>query len=78
MSTREKLFYMLGTLTDEQLEGLYEFISGFIKIEDVPNEETLTAMQEAEDIASGKVTAKVYFSAKEMIDDILKGEDDEE
>ena len=78
MSTREKLFFMLDTLTDEQLEGLYEFISGFLKLDDIPNEETLAAIKEAEDIASGRISAKVYSSAKEMIDDILNEEDDEE
>ena len=37
-----------------------------------PNEETLAAMQEAEDIASGKVKSKGYDDVDEMIQDILK------
>lgn len=40
-----------------------------------PNEETLAAMQEAEDIASGKVKSKGYDDVDEMIQDILKDED---
>lgn len=39
------------------------------------NAETLAAMQEARDIASGKITAKSYSSAKELFDE-LDGEDD--
>ena len=31
------------------------------------NEETLAAMQEAQDIASGKIKAKSYHSVKEML-----------
>lgn len=76
MSTREKLFSMLETLTDEQLEGLCDFISNFIHISDEPNDDTLAAMQESEDIASGKTAAKRYSCAQEMIDDILSEEDD--
>ena len=42
-----------------------------------PNEETLAAMQEAEDIASGKVKSKGYDDVDEMIDDILYAADEE-
>ena len=34
------------------------------------NTETLAAMQEANDIASGKIKAKVYNSAKELFDEL--------
>ena len=34
------------------------------------NEETLAAMQEARDIASGKIKSKSYSSLQEMIDEI--------
>ena len=40
-----------------------------------PNEETLAAMQEAEDIASSKIKSKGYDDVDEMIQDILKDED---
>ena len=42
-----------------------------------PNEETLAAMQEAEDIASGKVKSKGYDDVDEMIHDILYAADEE-
>ena len=34
------------------------------------NEETLAAMREAQDIASGKINTKSYFSVKEMITEL--------
>ena len=37
-----------------------------------PNKETIVAMQEAEDIASGKVRSKGYDDVDEMIEDIIK------
>jgi hypothetical protein len=40
------------------------------------NEETLAAMQEAEDIASGKIKAKRYKTVEEMNADIDAEEDD--
>ena len=42
-----------------------------------PNEETLAAMQEAEDIASGKVKSKGYDDVDELIEDILYAADEE-
>jgi DNA-damage-inducible protein J len=42
-----------------------------------PNEETLAAMQEAENIASGKVKSKGYDDVDEMIEDILYAADEE-
>ena len=41
-----------------------------------PNEETLAAMQEAEDIASGKISGKVYHSVEEFMAE-LDAEDNE-
>ena len=37
-----------------------------------PNEETIAAMQEAEDIASGKIKSKGYDDVDELIEDIIK------
>ena len=42
-----------------------------------PNEETIAAMQEAEDIASGKIKSKGYDDVDEMIHDILYAAEDE-
>ncbi len=40
------------------------------------NAETLAAMQEARDIASGKIQTKKYSSAKELFDELESEEDD--
>ena len=45
------------------------------KKKEIPNKETLEAIQEVEDIIAGKKKAKVYNSVDELIQDILK--DDE-
>ena len=42
-----------------------------------PNEETIAAMQEAEDIASGKIKSKGYDNVDKMIEDILYAADEE-
>ncbi|MBO5126389.1 MAG: type II toxin-antitoxin system RelB/DinJ family antitoxin [Clostridia bacterium] len=41
-----------------------------------PNAETLAAMQETRDIASGKVEAKAYHSVEELMEDLLDDADD--
>jgi DNA-damage-inducible protein J len=41
-----------------------------------PNEETLTAMQEARDIASGKKETKAYHSVPELMKDLTSDVDD--
>lgn len=50
MSTKEMLYHEIDYLTEEQLQGLLSFIRGFYK-NDVPNEETVKAMLEADEIA---------------------------
>lgn len=42
------------------------------------NAETLKALQEAEDIASGKIKTKIYASAKELFDELESESDDAE
>ncbi len=41
------------------------------------NAETLTAMQEARDISSGKIKTKSYSSAKELLDELDNETDDD-
>ncbi len=41
-----------------------------------PNAETLAAIQEARDIASGKIEAKAYHSVEELMEDLLDDADD--
>ena len=42
----------------------------------IPNDMTQKAMQECEDILSGRVQVKAYTDVDEMFDDILNGNDD--
>lgn len=37
---------------------------------DIPNAETLAAMQEAEDMLSGKIPSKKYSSTKELFEEL--------
>ncbi|MGN0640308.1 MAG: hypothetical protein ACI4JT_05075 [Oscillospiraceae bacterium] len=41
-----------------------------MSIKEIPNEKTLAAMQEAEDILSGKIKAKSYDSVQELFEDL--------
>lgn len=71
MSTRDKLFTILDMLSDEQLEGLYSFINSFVDFDETPNEETLKAMAEIEDMKKNPEQYKAYSSVEEMTEDIL-------
>ena len=42
-----------------------------------PNDETLAAMREAREIASGKIPAKSYNSVKELMEDLMSDADDQ-
>ncbi len=44
---------------------------------EIPNAETLAAMKEADDIASGKLPAKSYTSFKDLLSDTLAEDTDE-
>ncbi len=70
MSTRDKLFTMLDTLTDEQLEGLYEFLGNFIKIDEQLNEDMTAAFSEIEEMKKHPENYKSYESFEEMLEDL--------
>ena len=69
MSTREIAFNILDRMTERQLESFVQLFSE-IAVDEIPNEDTLQAMKETEDILSGKVKAKGYNSAKELFEDL--------
>ena len=63
------LFAFLGKTAEEAVQELFEHASYdekpvYTQLE--PNTETIAAMQECEDILSGKTPAKVYSSSEEM------------
>ena len=77
----EKLFARIGLTMSEAVKY---FLRASLKYDYLPpgieeanfSEETLAAMQEAEDIISGKVQAKRYTSVEEMVRDIMAEEND--
>ena len=68
-------------------EAINTFMQATVNIGEIPfctdseypplNAETLAAMQETEDILSGKIQAKSYNSVEEMVHDILAEDDDD-
>lgn len=78
MSTKELAYQMIEGLTEEQLKALIVVLRGWEIANEMPNAETIAAMQECEDIISGKIPAKRYSTARELIDDIMSEESDEE
>lgn len=69
MSTREMALSIFNSLTDEQLAAFVTLFSGTAASEK-PNSRTVRAMNEADDIISGKAASKSYNSAAELFRDI--------
>ncbi len=69
MSTREKAFSIIDQMTEKQLEAFVQMFSDFFD-DEVPNEETRLAMQETEDILSGKINVKGYNSVEELFEEL--------
>lgn len=74
------LFAFRGMSAEAAIKELFERASydeypQYVHLE--PNAETIAAMQECEDIISGKVYAKAYNSAEEMFADLDSEDDDE-
>ena len=69
----------------DKSNGVNEFLKKVAEYKGIPfdikrrqfNKETLEALKEAEDIASGKIKAKTYHSVAELFEDLNKGIDDE-
>ena len=75
------LFAFRGMSAEAAVKELFERASydeypQYVHLE--PNAETIAAMQECEDIISGKVYAKTYTDVDEMFRDILSEEDDDD
>jgi DNA-damage-inducible protein J len=78
-SQAENLYKSMGvSLSDAINMFLYKSIDyrglPFDLCREIPNDTTLAAMKEAEDIASGKISAKSYASFDEMLQDALAEE----
>ena len=65
MSTREKIHSLIDLLSPEDMQVMYEVLKRFAVSEEVPNEETVNAMLEADEIAHDP-NVKGYQSIEEL------------
>ena len=75
------LFAFRGQTAEQAVQELFERASSdeYARYEHIePNAETLAAMQECEDILTGKKQARGYTDVDEMFRDILAEADDDE
>lgn len=68
MSTREKAYSIIDGLSEKQLEAFIDLFGQFME---VPNEETLAALAEAEDIKKHPDKYKSYTDVDEMFKELL-------
>ena len=69
MSIREIAYDIIDNFSEEQLKGFISMCRGIVNME-IPNEKTLSAIQETEDILSGKIKVKSYSSVEELFEDL--------
>ena len=67
MSTREYVNHILDGLSEEQLQGLAMFLNGFSNSSDIPNNETLTVMN---DVNNNKNLSREFHSVAELMEDL--------
>ena len=67
MSTREYVNHILDGLSEEQLQGLAMLLNGFSNSSDIPNNETLTVM---DDVNNNKNLSREFHSVAELMEDL--------
>ncbi len=65
MSTKEKVLDIVDILTPEDMEVVYEILKRFAIAKEIPNQETIEAMLEADRIAHDP-NVKGYQSIEEL------------
>ena len=68
MSTREMAYNVIDGMTEEQLKAFLMLFGNYKE----PNEETLQAMAEVEDMKKNPDKYKSYDNAEDMMRDLLK------
>lgn len=68
MSTREMAYNVIDAMTEEQLKAFLMLFGNYKE----PNEETLQAMTEVEDMKKNPDNYKSYDDAEDMMKDLLK------
>ena len=67
MRTREYVNHILDGLSEEQLQGLAMLLNGFSNSSDIPNNETLTVMN---DVNNNKNLSREFHSVAELMEDL--------
>ena len=67
ISTREYVNHILDGLSEEQLQGLAMLLNGFSNSSDIPNNETLTVMN---DVNNNKNLSREFHSVAELMEDL--------
>ena len=67
MSTREYVNHILDGLSEEQLQGLAMLLNGFSNSSDIPNNETLTVMN---DVNNNKNLSREFHTVAELMEDL--------
>ena len=67
MSIREYVNHILDGLSEEQLQGLAMLLNGFSNSSDIPNNETLTVMN---DVNNNKNLSREFHSVAELMEDL--------
>lgn len=67
MSTKEKINGLLALVNPDDLELIYQIIERFALTSEIPNEETLNAMLEADAIAKDP-NVKGYSSVSQLME----------
>lgn len=69
MSTREMAYSLIDCMTDEQLENFVAFMRSFAEL---PNEETLDAIREVNEMKKNPDSYKSYDDVDAMFKELLE------
>lgn len=72
MSTKELAYDMIENLTEEQLNALIVILKGWEVENEIPNEETLEAIEEVKRMEAHPEQYKGYTDVDEMMRELLE------
>lgn len=71
MSTKEKIIFLLNHIKQDDLETLYKVVVKFaFPAEKIPNDDTIEAFAEAEDMEKHPENYKIYTSVENLFEDL--------
>jgi len=70
MSTREIAYSILDRLSDEQIAAFIMLFGGYISSDEIPNEDTLEAFSEVEEMKKNPDKFKGYTDVDEMMKEL--------